>query len=182
LWVAVRWAARHISGWHAERAWPVFGAGLLGMALIVTLFALFRAGAFDGTWNHRGAHYAEIGRWIEAQGADDPVVMVGNAPAFAWHTGLRAIAVPNEPLNTVASVATRYSAAYLLLDDARPRTTDALYRGEQDDPRFELVYEEGLAQLYAIHDSDLANMSHLPSHDTSGPGCTGIRSPSPHHP
>ncbi|MBN1658067.1 MAG: hypothetical protein JXA93_06675, partial [Anaerolineae bacterium] len=150
LAVAVHWAVRRLPGWHAQRTWQIFAATLVATTLIVAVFALWRAGAFDGSWNRRDAHYDAIDRWIQSQGIDNPVVMVGDAPAFAWHTGQRAIAVPNEPLDTVVEVAMRYGAAYLLLDDTRPRTTDALYQGEQSDPRYELVCEEGVARLYAI--------------------------------
>ena len=36
--------------------------------------------------------------------------MAGNAPAFTWQTGHPAIAVPNDPLDTVVAVADRYGA------------------------------------------------------------------------
>jgi hypothetical protein len=65
-----------------------------------------------------------------------------------------AIAIPNEPLETILDVAARYDAHYLVLDSARPRTTDGLYRGEVTDPGLRLRYtvegEEGVLQVYEI--------------------------------
>ena len=80
--------------------------------------------------------------------------MAGDAPGFTWHTGHQAIAVPNEPLDTVLDVADRYGARYLVLDDFRPRTTDALYDGMVTHPRLALRYASGAGvggwQLYEI--------------------------------
>jgi hypothetical protein len=81
--------------------------------------------------------------------------MVGKAPGFVWHTGYLAIAVPNEPLDTVLAVADRYGARYLVLDGARPRTTDALYAGETTHPRLTRRYavgpEERPWQVYEVN-------------------------------
>lgn len=138
LEVALRWAARRFRGWYASGAWPVFSAGLAGLSVLLTLFALWRAGALGGEWNARDWGYAEIARWLASEGAADAVVMVGDAPAFTWHTGHAAIAVPSDPLDTVLAVADRYGARYLVLDRTRPRTTDTLYTGEAHHPRLVL--------------------------------------------
>jgi hypothetical protein len=151
---ALRWLARRLPGWNPRTAWPVFGAGLVGIALVVTIFALWRAGVLDGTWNERSLHYMQIGNVLDTQGVPDAVVMVGDAPAFTWHTEHSAIAIPNELLDTILAVADRYGAQYLVLDGTRPRTTDALFASEASHPR--LVLEQALEidgamwQLYEI--------------------------------
>jgi hypothetical protein len=154
LELALRWAARRLRGWHVQRAWPVFAAGLVGIALILTAFALGRAGVLTGEWNQRDLAYAEIGRWLAGQGETQAVVMVGNATGFTWHTGYPAIAVPNEPLDTILAVADRYGARYLILDSSRPRTTDDLYAGAKPDSRLVLRYttvgEEQHRQVYEV--------------------------------
>jgi hypothetical protein len=151
---ALRWLARRLPGWNAHKAWPVFGAGLVGMALLVTVFALWRAGVLGGTWNDRDLHYAQIANRLDAQGEAEAVVMVGDAPAFAWHTGHPAVAIPNDPLDIILFVADRYGARYLVLDAARPRTTDALFGGEASHPRLMLAQTGELYgaswQLYEI--------------------------------
>ena len=51
-------------------------------------------------------------------------------------------------------MAGRYDARYLVLDGARPRTTDELYRGEATDPGLPLRYTVegagGVLQVYEI--------------------------------
>ena len=138
LEVILRWAARRLRGWYVQRAWRVFAAGLVALAVLVTVVALWRAGVYNGTWNEQDRSYAEIGLWLDEQDAEQAVVMVGNAPGFTWHTGHLALAIPNEPLDTILDVAGRYGAQYVVLDRARPRTTDTLYRGEAVHPELVL--------------------------------------------
>jgi hypothetical protein len=137
----------------------VFSAGLVGLAVLVTILALWRAGALTGGWARRGDGYAEIGRWLRDAGQPaTTIVMAGNAPGFTWLTGHPAIAVPNEPLDTILAVADRYGARYLVLDDARPRTTDRLYNGTTAHPRLVLrrvAQVKGQAwRLYEIVEAD----------------------------
>ena len=138
LEVILRWAARRLRGWYVQSAWRVFAAGLVALAVLVTVVALWRAGVYNGTWNEQDRGYAEIGLWLDEQDAEQAVVMVGNAPGFTWHTGHLALAIPNEPLDTILDVASRYGAHYVVLDRARPRTTDKLYRGEAVHPELVL--------------------------------------------
>jgi hypothetical protein len=135
LEVALRWTARRLHSWHARRAWPVFSAGLVGLALLVTALALWQSGVLSGDWNQRDWGYAEIDRWLADHGAAQAVVMVGNAPGFTWHTGHSAVAIPNEALDTILGVADRYGARYLVLDGTRTRTTDDLYAGKENHQR-----------------------------------------------
>jgi hypothetical protein len=154
LEVTLRWMSRRVQGWHVRRAWPVFAAGLVAIALLVTTFALWQEGAFNGEWNRRDLGYVELGDWLAEHGAGQAVIMVGDAPGFAWYTGHAAIAVPNEPLEIILTVADRYGARYLVLDDARPRTTDDLYAGTVVCPRLVLRFladgEGQSRQLYEI--------------------------------
>ncbi|MEJ2738193.1 MAG: glycosyltransferase family 39 protein, partial [Anaerolineae bacterium] len=158
LEVALRWAARRFRSWHIRKAWSVFSAGLVGLAALVMVFALWQAGVFSGKWNQRDLEYGELGDWLAEHGAAQAVIMVGDAPAFTWHTGHMAIAVPNEPLETILAVADRYGARYLVLDDARPRTTDELYAGQTSDPHLILRHtartDDGVRQLYEITGGD----------------------------
>jgi hypothetical protein len=154
LEAVLRWAARRLRGWHVRRAWRVFATGLVCLAVLVTALALWRAGVCNGAWNQQDQGYAEVGRWLGAQDAGQALVMVGNAPGFTWHTGHMALAIPNEPLETILDVADRYGARYVLLDDARPRTTDGLYRGEVSSSRLTLRLriegEQDVLQVYEI--------------------------------
>jgi hypothetical protein len=150
LEVAVHWVAKRVRGWRADRAWPVFAAGLVALATLITIFALWQVGVLSGEWNGRNQGHHTIGQWLEARGGAGAMVMVGDAPGFTWHTGHPAIAVPNDPLETILAVADRYGAHYMVLDGARPRTTDPLYAGREAHPRLDLVYSSQGAQLYRI--------------------------------
>ncbi len=152
LEVVLRWAVRRLRGWHVPSAWKVFAAGLIGLAVLVTALALWRAGVVNGNWNEQDRGYSAIASWLDGQGAEQAIVMVGDAPGFTWHANRMAIAVPNEPLDTIVEVAIRYGARYLVLDKARPRTTDRLFDGEMGDPRLSRCYTVGgegrLLQVY----------------------------------
>jgi 4-amino-4-deoxy-L-arabinose transferase-like glycosyltransferase len=137
-------AARRFRGWQVRQAWTVFGTALVALAACITVFALWRAGALTGTWNEREQEYATISNWLlDKAAAPDVIVMVGDAPGFAWHTGHLAIAVPNNPLDTVVDVARRYGARYVVLDSTRPRTTDSLYTGQISHPSLALRFVTG---------------------------------------
>jgi hypothetical protein len=158
LEVGLRWAARRFRGWHVRRAWTVFSSGLIGLAVLVSAFALWQAGVFSGKWNERDLGYTELGDYLSEHKADQAVVMVGDAPGFTWHTGHQTIAVPNEPWETILAVADRYDVHYLVLDEARPRTTDALYAGMAAIPRLALEFtateDVQHQQLYRIANPD----------------------------
>jgi hypothetical protein len=136
-------AARRWRRWQVRQSWTVFSAALVIVAILLTLFAMGRAGVLDGTWNSQDRAYDQIDEWLAAAGAADAVVMVGDAPGFTWHTDHLSIAVPNNPLETVVAVAERYGARYVVLDDTRPRPTDALYAGEMAYPRLALRFVAG---------------------------------------
>jgi hypothetical protein len=123
---------------------------LVGIAILLTSAILWRGGVLSGDWNRRDWRYGTIGEWLAEADAAGTVVMVGNAPSFAWHTGQLAIAIPNDPLDTVLTVAERYGVEYLVLDDTRPRPTDGLYAGEESHPRLLLRLKANAWQLYEI--------------------------------
>jgi hypothetical protein len=154
LEAVLRWAARRLRSWHVPTAWRVFAGGLVGLAALVAILALGRAGVYTGAWNDRDRGYSAVASWLREHDVGQSVVMVGNAPGFTWHTGHPAIAVPNEPLDTILEVAGRYGAQYLVLDSARPRTTDGLYAGEMASPEFSLRCtvkgKDGELQVYEM--------------------------------
>jgi len=166
LEIALRWVAQRRRGWHVRRAWSVFAAGLVALALFITALALARAAVYNAAWNNQDRGYAEIGDWLKAQGSGQSIVMVGNAPGFTWHTGHKAIAIPNEPLDTILKVAGRYGARYLVLDGARPRTTDRLYRGKETDPGLSLRYTiEGDDEALQVY--EITGLGHAPAPSTA---------------
>jgi hypothetical protein len=127
------------------------------MAILLMGFSMWQAGVLGGGWNKRDWGYVKIGEWLTAHGASQAVVMVGDAPAFAWHTGRSAIAIPNEPVEIILAIAERYGARYLVLDGTRTRTTDDLYAGDSTYPKLVLRHsvdsDEETWQLYEVMES-----------------------------
>jgi hypothetical protein len=152
LEVILRWIARRRKGWNVQSAWPVFAVGLVCIAALLTLAILSRGGVLSGDWNRRDQRYEAIDHWLADAGVSETVIMAGDAPALAWHTGRPTIAIPNEPLDTILAVSDRYGAGYLLLDGARTRPTDGLYAGQESHPRLVLRLKADAWQLYEIRE------------------------------
>ncbi len=122
----------------AERR-VVFAVGALVLAVVTSAF-LYGRGV--GGWNGRDAAYADVAEWwVQVSGADMPDVrfMVNDAPGFYYHTGLSAVAIPNEDLPVVLAAAHRYDVSYLVLETDHPHPMDALYRGQVDAPGLTLA-------------------------------------------
>jgi 4-amino-4-deoxy-L-arabinose transferase-like glycosyltransferase len=131
---AIAWAARRRATWDVTRACRVFGAGSLLIAVIASAFVYARAvwagGDSQQAWNTHDDGYRIVDAWLDAQGAPaDAPIMVVNPPAFYYFARRPAIAIPNEPPETIAAVCARFGAGYLLLEANRPRPLDALFAG-----------------------------------------------------
>lgn len=145
----VAWAARHRRRWKPRQARRFFSVGII--ALAVGLSALVYSRRVIGTgrwtapsWNQADDAMVQVGSWIRTQETQPPTVMVGNPPAFTYHTGLWAVAVPNEGPAEAVDAALRYGAGYIVLDSNRPSPLAALYLGQQDHPCLRVVWDEAL--------------------------------------
>ena len=132
---AVDWMAARLSHWQPERAKPLFASLFIVVVFVVSL-------AVSGGQPLRednAAIYAQIGAFLPP----DAVVMSGDAPGFHYHTGLPAIIVPNEPPEILPQIAARYGAAYLILDEDRPKPLADLYEGRVSLPQIQPVQQFG---------------------------------------
>ncbi|MGH2538153.1 MAG: hypothetical protein ACRDHL_12220, partial [Candidatus Promineifilaceae bacterium] len=139
---AVDFAAARLPHWRPARAKRNFSALFALLAVALTL-------AVSGEKRLAGeapADYERIGRSLPA-GA---VVLVGNAPALNYHTGLAALSLPNEPISGVLAVADRYGVSHLALNPNRPAPLADLYAGRASHSRLRLIVAFDLIQLYAI--------------------------------
>jgi hypothetical protein len=135
----VEWASGRRQGWDAHVAKQVFGIGVVGLALLVTGFLYYR-GVIVGTRGQgEDAAYSYLVEWLETEGQAETVVMVGDPPGYWYHGDGPSVVVPNEPVETVLSVADRYGARYLALDRNRPAPLASLYEGLVTHPRLSLV-------------------------------------------
>jgi hypothetical protein len=137
--VLIEWAATRRQGWDVRLAKHVFGIGVVGMALLVSGFLYYQRALADPPGRESATNYARLVEWLEAEGQEEAVVMVGDPPAYWYHGGGPSIVVPNEPLETVLTVADRYGARYLVLDRNRPYPLVSLYEGKEMHPRLSSV-------------------------------------------
>jgi len=153
---AVEWAALWRPRWNAQAAKRFFSVGVVLLAAGMTSFiyhskVVGSSGTWtDPAWNHTDAAMAKVGDWLQAQGADEPVVMVGNPPAFNYHTGLQAIVIPNEGVERTLQAARRYGAGYLVLDQNRPEPLAALYEGRETHPALPVVWGAAMGGPYDV--------------------------------
>lgn len=136
--------------WHIAQAQRVFTAGLvviaLGVSLAITALRL-------AAWRDANAPYRRVGAWLEdhvgGEAASCPA-LVGNPPGFWYAAHIPALAVPNEDAETAASLAERYGARWLLLDENRPAPLAPLYQSAGSD-HWALVtqWEDGF-KLYRL--------------------------------
>jgi hypothetical protein len=146
---AVGWVARRRRRWHRQRAQRFFSLGLValaaGISLLIYSSRVIGTGSWaDPSWNQADGAMVQIGRWIKAHTEEEPVVMVGNPPAFTYHTGLWSIVLPNEGVADTVRAAQRYGARYMVLDQNRPTPLAALYNGQETHPALAVVWDERL--------------------------------------
>jgi hypothetical protein len=125
-------------GWSLNSARNFFSAGLIGLALLLTVLVsssrLFDTQTRRLTWNDSFDLYARLERFLTTKGAlPDDVVMVNNSPGYYVSTKRPAISIPYSPLDDLCEAAQRYKARYLLLEiDQIPGNSD-LFRGPGDE-------------------------------------------------
>lgn len=145
---AVKWCARR-RRWNSVQALQVFGGAAVVLAVLLSGYAL--AGTLP-EWREAGIVYERVGQWLEREDRG-AVVMVANPPAFWYHTGHRAVVVPNGDVEALVAVAERYGVRYVLLDENVPKLLEGLYTGEIAHPRLRLLELDEEAEgvvLYAL--------------------------------
>jgi 4-amino-4-deoxy-L-arabinose transferase-like glycosyltransferase len=132
---AIDWAAGRLSHWQPERARRIFAGLFIAVAFVLSLsVSLPRLSPVEDP---------ELFRQVGAILPKDAVVMIGNAPALNYYTGLASLSVPNEPVLTVLEAAERYGVTHLVLNENRPLPLDDLYRGRVEHPRLQKLQTIG---------------------------------------
>jgi hypothetical protein len=132
---SIDWIAERRRTWRPQQARIVFAVGFLVIGYAVTFFA---AGN-QPLRREEAAIYRELATYLP-EGA---VVMTGDPPGLHYHTGRRAIAVPNEEPDRLLAVAAHYGADYLLLDPEMPAALAAIAEDVAAYPELRLVAEPG---------------------------------------
>ncbi|HSH01191.1 MAG TPA: hypothetical protein VLL52_01645 [Anaerolineae bacterium] len=136
-------ASRLLSHWQPARAKPIFAALFILIAFSLSFGRLFVPSTVIITPPSTYQAAAD-------QLPSDAVVFVGNAPGFSYYTHLAALSIPNEPLDTLLTVADRYGATHLLIDHNHPRPLKPFYNGEESSPRLQEINSWQEAHLYQI--------------------------------
>jgi hypothetical protein len=147
----IEWGGRK-RGWKQEQATLVFGVAMIALAALLsgTLYYQRVVGPepYDPLWDQSNTRYRAVEGELQNLGASkDDVVMVKNPPGYYIANNRNAIVVPDGDMETLLSVATRYGAQYILLDQDHPEGLTRLYRDFQKPP-FELQY---LNTIYDTH-------------------------------
>ncbi|MEW5987027.1 MAG: glycosyltransferase family 39 protein [Chloroflexota bacterium] len=139
---AVEWTAARRPHWRPQRARRNFAALFVGIAFVLSAALGLSRQSNEG----QVTAYTRIGALLPA----DAVVMVGDAPAFHYHTGLAAVSLPNEPPHILLEAADRYGVGYLILDEDHPRLLTGLYSGNEQVAAVHFWQEFDGVKLYRL--------------------------------
>ena len=117
---AVAWIARRRPAWNAESASRVFVGGMIGITLVGAVY--FTASVHD-TWAHERDLDQAVGAALGGQHAPaTDVVMSLDTGAIKYWTGHPGVVAPNDPIETIETVARAYDARWLYVErsDAVP--------------------------------------------------------------
>jgi hypothetical protein len=150
----IAWGSRK-RGWKMAEAGRVFQATLVVFAALLTTFIFYHkvigSNSFEG-WGKENIAYRHISTILVSRGmTDGTVVMVANPPGFYLASGNPSIAVPDGDLNTLLSVAYRYGAKYVILEQGGvPVRLTSVYDHPAEQPGLLYLGDSGGTRLYAI--------------------------------
>lgn len=142
--VFLRWGHR-VRGWVVAEARPVFGAGLVVIALLASGYlGWVRVVSPGRSTTPSSEPYQAAASWLERQGVPpEAVIMVNNPPGFNLASGRAAIVIPNGGPGPIRLAAESFGAGYLLLGPEQG--LDSWYRDPALEPGFDFLGEiEGL--------------------------------------
>lgn len=150
----VAWGTRR-RGWRADHAGPVFRAGIVVLAALLTAVIVWGrvvGGSGGQAWGQERSAYSQIGEFLASQGAGgEDVVIVANPPGFHLASGNPAVVVPDGDVNTVLAVAGRYGAKYLVLEAGSfPAGLTPVYQNPDGWARLSYLGEVEEARVFAI--------------------------------
>jgi hypothetical protein len=150
----IQWGNRK-RGWNLVQASRIFRYALVGFAILMTAaIVLWRVLGVGGSpnWGQEEALYRQIHSFLQEKGMNDEVVvMVANPPGFFLSSGNPAIAVPDGDKETLISVAHRYEAKYLILEEgSTPQTLHSVYVSPADQTGLSYLGDIDGSHIYAI--------------------------------
>jgi hypothetical protein len=130
---------RRVRGWRVRQAQKAFGAGLVGLAALLTgVIFLVRVLPSES-----GPGYRDVEQELVEMGIQPgEIVMVNNPPGYFLASGRPAIVIPNGDKAVLLSAARHYAVRYVILDENVPVKLRILY--ENPSNGIGLVYLGGL--------------------------------------
>jgi hypothetical protein len=167
----IDWGRRK-RGWNAAQAGSIFRPALVILAILLTAGIVWgrlsggsgvqapRSGSTASAvqaqagqaWSQENFAYSHIYTYLVGQGAKaEDIVMVANPPGFYLASGNPAIAVPDGDDNTLLTVARRYNALYLILEEGSvPANLMPVYKNPQGQPDLIYLGELENARIFLI--------------------------------
>lgn len=142
----IDWGGR-VRGWRVAQAQRVFGAGLVGLALLFTVFIFVPRVVPKAD----SVGYAEVEATLAALGAKpDEVVMVNNPPGYFLASKRPAVVIPNGDLHTWNLVVEKYSVAYVVVDENVPLAIRELLERTDVSNAYKFIGDVGRYQVYQV--------------------------------
>jgi hypothetical protein len=134
----IGWGKR-VRRWDPRQAGRVFGAGLVGLAILLSLLIaqkrVIGPSIAEPTWEQGWTTYGRLEDALGKAGIEPgDVVMVNNAPGYYAANRRAALTIPNGGVETSLEVGKRYGADYLLLESNHPAGVNELYKHPTDLP------------------------------------------------
>jgi hypothetical protein len=134
----ISWGKR-LRRWDPMLARRVFGAGLVGLAILLSFLIAYRrvmgSSLTNPAWDQGWAAYIRLEGSLQRAGIKPgDVVMVNNAPGYYAANRRPALTIPNGGVETTLAVGKRYGADYLLLESNHPAELSELYEQPVDLP------------------------------------------------
>lgn len=151
LEMVVSWGEKHRS-WNKREAYQILAIGIVLIAILMTAVLVYKRVVGIGTpevlWGRSEHRYKQIEkRLVGRDGAAIGLVMVNNPPGYFIVSGRPAIVIPDGGIECTLSVAKKYGARYVVLEEDRPPGLDQLYLHPQSVP--------GLKYLSTIEEAHL---------------------------
>ncbi len=121
-------------------AFKVFQGALVGLAILMTAVIIYLR-VLPG-WGEGEQNYPKVEAFLQRNGIQPgEAVIVRNPPGYYVMTGRPAIVVPYGNATTMANVATRYDAKYLVLEAAGVTGPIKTVYDDKQDPHFDFLGE-----------------------------------------
>lgn len=151
---AILYAARR-RRWSPDSAIRILGIGLIFIGAILSSFLVLQrvigADVAHPSWRASWDRAIELEDMLEELGAQpSDIVIVNNPPEYFLATGRGSIVLPYGNEDTLFSLAVRYHARYLMIDENSPEGLRFLYENPQDSQRMDYLASLKDTRIYRI--------------------------------